>query len=158
MNKLTDEQIVKALECCIAKENCEEISCEKCPLQRYADCDIFRFKYAIDLINRQRAEIEDLTFRLEGTNLALDVFESYKSIVGELAIKDGKVVGLLNGKETKYIEKQVAKTLKIMALKNLATKIKEGLIGWDSEITDEEIEYTIDQLTEEFINDQMGKN
>ena len=60
MSKLSDNDIKKALECCIAKENCEEISCEKCPLERCADCDTVRFINALDLINRQQEEKETM--------------------------------------------------------------------------------------------------
>lgn len=57
---LTDEQIIKALRCCLAKENCEVISCEKCPLERIYECKETMFIETIYLINRQQAEIERL--------------------------------------------------------------------------------------------------
>jgi hypothetical protein len=58
-NKLTDEEIVKALECCTVDEVTD---CENCPLLRES-CAIIR-KYALDFINRQKAEIERLTKRI----------------------------------------------------------------------------------------------
>ena len=60
MKKFTDEQIIKALECCIAQENFEEISCEICPYERVCDCKEIVLQNALDLINRQKAEIENL--------------------------------------------------------------------------------------------------
>ncbi len=57
---MTDEQIIKALECCIAHENCEEVSCEFCPYERDLNCTGVMMQNAIDLINRQKAEIESL--------------------------------------------------------------------------------------------------
>ena len=54
--KLTDEEIVKALECCTDEEN---VNCEGRPLVKES-CAIIR-KYALDLIRRQKAEIERLT-------------------------------------------------------------------------------------------------
>lgn len=52
-NGLSDEDIIKALECCIKND------CDNCPfdsLLNYSDC----LKGFLDLINRQKAEIERL--------------------------------------------------------------------------------------------------
>ena len=55
-NKYTDEDIIKALECCADSKNYQ---CNKCPL--YADCEKASIaENALDLINRQKAEIERL--------------------------------------------------------------------------------------------------
>ena len=55
---MTDNEIIKAVECCLAKENCEVISCEKCPLEKQYECMDIMFHQTLDLINRQKAEIE----------------------------------------------------------------------------------------------------
>ena len=55
-NKLTDEQIIKGVECC------KEKNCTTCPC--YDDdieCGEMLIGYTIDLINRKNAEIERLT-------------------------------------------------------------------------------------------------
>ena len=57
---MTDEQIIKALECCIAQENCEKVSCEICPYDRVYDCKEVMLQNTLDLIYRQKAEIEKL--------------------------------------------------------------------------------------------------
>ena len=57
--KITDEEIIKALEYCLA----DRIECDKCVLQRECESNPFystNAKYALDLINRQKAEIERL--------------------------------------------------------------------------------------------------
>lgn len=57
MKEIIDKEIIKALECCISGKPCEEI---KCPLYK-TDCepDLYALeKYALNLINRQKAEIE----------------------------------------------------------------------------------------------------
>ena len=56
--KMTDEEVIKALECCLAKENCEEISCENCPydLNRVYECKETMLQNAIDLINRLKSQ------------------------------------------------------------------------------------------------------
>ena len=58
---MTDNEIIKALECC---KDGTAIGCKKCPL--YEDkgqtCITILSHNAIDLINRQKAEIERLKF------------------------------------------------------------------------------------------------
>ena len=49
---MTDEQIIKALEVCASKE----IRCNECPFDE--GCANYEIKYLLDLINRQKAEIE----------------------------------------------------------------------------------------------------
>ena len=53
--KFTDEEVIKALECCTTSADCEE-----CPYYAHPVCNVARSKDALDLINRQRAEIEGL--------------------------------------------------------------------------------------------------
>ena len=57
--KLTDSEIIKALECCCSKE----IQFRNCPLPQNVkdglDCGTVIAKECLDLINRQKAEIED---------------------------------------------------------------------------------------------------
>lgn len=64
-NKLTPEEIKKALECCTP----ENESCLNCPLINISvpECAGILYKETLDLINRQQAEIE----RLEKENLIL---------------------------------------------------------------------------------------
>ena len=58
--KLTDEEIAKALEQCLNRTHA--IGCLGCPyFEKDIDCDVERDKYALDLIHRQKAEIERLT-------------------------------------------------------------------------------------------------
>lgn len=52
---MTDEQIIKALECCGYK------NCKQCPnFSEDIECSEKLIKLALDLINRQKAEIERL--------------------------------------------------------------------------------------------------
>lgn len=55
---MTDNEIVKALECC-----CIEHDCSKCPYTKNKGCSCINdiLKDALDLINRQKAEIKKLT-------------------------------------------------------------------------------------------------
>lgn len=57
--KLTDEEIIKALECHINAEDC--VGCEM-----FGRCDeIILTKLVLDLINRQKSEIERLNKQME---------------------------------------------------------------------------------------------
>ena len=65
---MTDHEIIEALDCCIRHEKCE-----KCPM--YKKCDFFYDRdyvgapdiliLSLDLINRQRKEIENLQSEVE---------------------------------------------------------------------------------------------
>ena len=61
---MTDNEIIKALECCCAKENCEVVSCERCPLEKHYECTDIMFHETVDFINRQKAEILELQKRI----------------------------------------------------------------------------------------------
>lgn len=60
--KFTDNEIVKALECC-CKDNYEG-DCQNCPLQLNGGCNVILAEHALDLINRQKAEIDEKSNRL----------------------------------------------------------------------------------------------
>ena len=74
MDKLTDAEIIKALECCIAKSG---KGCSNCPYHHYyEECRTKRNNDCIDLINRQKAEIERLQKELEiKTQKRANIFE-----------------------------------------------------------------------------------
>ena len=74
MKKLMDEEIIKALECCG-----KEYSCERCILNTWLnkkrDCVGTILGGALDLINRQQAELERLNIELQAMRNAAN---SYK--------------------------------------------------------------------------------
>lgn len=51
---MTDEQIIKPLECCVAQEDCEEVSCEICFYERVYDCKKEMLQNTLNFINRQK--------------------------------------------------------------------------------------------------------
>lgn len=56
---MTDNEIIKALECCMN-------ACKECPFKKYGEeCAAKLNKCALDLINRQKAEIERLRVDLK---------------------------------------------------------------------------------------------
>ena len=54
--KLPDSEIIKALECCVKETH----TCLECPYTEFGQCEFLVMKDALDLINRQKAEIERL--------------------------------------------------------------------------------------------------
>lgn len=63
---LTDEDVVEGLERCISTTT--DKACAGCPFNKQNLCDIDQWaleKYALNLINRQKAEIERLNKEVE---------------------------------------------------------------------------------------------
>ena len=54
---MTDDEIIKALECC---DFTDIKACEECPLYNTFDCSFVIIDKTLDLVNRQKAEIERL--------------------------------------------------------------------------------------------------
>ena len=83
---MTDNEIIKAWECCKAEYNCTI-----CPLLNDSYCDITLATHSLDLINRQKAEIERLekdSKRLKKVQKQLDdAMKMYSTIKAE-AVKE----------------------------------------------------------------------
>lgn len=81
---MTDAEIIKALECCSQ----ETYDCDNCPLNKTEEslCFIEIKKYALDIITRQKAEIEKLK---SGIVVELDNYASeYDSKIKAEAVKE----------------------------------------------------------------------
>ena len=63
MKTFEDNEIIKAVECCIGNTKCGE-----CPMFRTPNCMNKVFGYALDLINRKNAEMERLKEHIKHTN------------------------------------------------------------------------------------------
>ncbi len=61
---MTDTEIIKALECC-SNSNSDEDYCKDCPYNSIKYCASAISKDALNLINRQKAEIEEIVHKLE---------------------------------------------------------------------------------------------
>ena len=69
---MTDNEIIKALECCVSSTSSE--ACEGCPFNEMEVCDSDHYaleKYTLSIINRQKAEIERLTKEKEEQDQAI---------------------------------------------------------------------------------------
>lgn len=71
---MTDKEIIKALECCTY--NITQEKCAECPLYG-GHCTTELARYTLDLINRQKAEVE--RFQAEADQIA----EDYSNLVIE---------------------------------------------------------------------------
>ena len=80
-HKFTDEEIIKALECCTNKDR---KYCTNCPLKNEFVCVNQLASEALDLINRQKAEIERLQKKQD---LFANIGKMYSEIKAE-AVKE----------------------------------------------------------------------
>lgn len=126
--KMTDEEIMKALECCC---NYGLLKCQKCPKQSDSKTCMYDLsKDALDLINRKDAENERLKKILENR---------------------GEICKLCEGKYTEKIKRARAK-----AIKEFAERLKAEYIFW--KIEDGSLRkiipiYAIDYLVKEMVGD-----
>ena len=64
---MTDNEIIKALECC--KKPLSESNCKECAFYHSGRCSLNMLNAVLDLINRQKAEIERLKKNIDGLNI-----------------------------------------------------------------------------------------
>lgn len=106
--KMTDEEIIKALESCIVDDfyKIRNALCAKCAYCQYTDCKRRLQQDALDLINRKDAEIERLNKILENR---------------------GEICKLCEGKYTEKIKRAKSEAIKAFA-HLLIDKAKKGVI------------------------------
>lgn len=80
---MTDEVIIKVLECCFLSE----CACENCPYSNLEICDTAKMiKMVIDFINRQKAEIENVNVYCENLEI------SQNHLLNELATAKSEAI------------------------------------------------------------------
>lgn len=110
---MTDNEIIEALECCI-KDDYDK-GCTECPVHCYKGCDFHLAKFALDLINRQQAEIE----RLQNTIISLS---DYLDILG-IDKTDTSIV-----RTATELNAQIRADVKAEVIKQFAERVKSRLI------------------------------
>ena len=90
---MTDEQIVKALECCIKSDHFGECFANKCPMISEEGCKVWNDDHKLlnmlyDLIKRQQADKERLEIELQAMRIAAN---SYKSRVQTLEMDNAQL-------------------------------------------------------------------
>ena len=81
---MTDNEIIKALECC---GNPYSI-CAECPIKDDHGCNEQLAKYALDIIKRQQAEIERLKNEIQITKDAYTMLQTKNEIIKSEAVKE----------------------------------------------------------------------
>ncbi len=122
MSKMTDEQIIKALECCIKSTS----DCDNCPLHITGDgdCTDKAKQGALDIINRQQTEIEKLNVELVGMRGACNSYKMhYDNAKAEMeSLKADKIIAERHEKDARELYKDVViqlKTAKAEAIKDI---------------------------------------
>ena len=122
---MTDEQIIKALECCVKTEFISD--CAKCEMFAF-DCKDILIENALDLINRQKAEIEEWKEEADRWQNAFCKVNEDMSTIKSEAIKDfakrlkRTSIGLEIG-DDKKLKMTVVSTV---AIDNLVKEMTEG--------------------------------
>ena len=127
--KMTDEEIIKALECCAD----EDMGCEVCPYWAKG-CTVE--KDTIDLINRQQAEIE----RLKEEN------KFHRKTITENAQRALEVT-------IEEIEKAKSEAIKEFA-ERLKTIFNFGVRVYEGKCTVDGVVHNIDNLVKEMVGDE----
>ena len=130
---MSDNDIIKALECCRVEKG--SYSCKKCPLFcRIPACQSHLAEAALDLINRQKAEIERLL------KDCADIDNFARDICKERMLKGKTVADFEDLQE--YIKKKRAE-----AIKEFAERLKAIYGEWL-------YDYKIDDLVKEMMEEQ----
>lgn len=103
---MTDNEIIKALECC-TKQGCSDNETKECPLKPYEDCSTRLAINALDLINRQKAEIA----RLQKTQDDIDNFA--RDLCEERVLKGKAIADFEDLQE--YIRKEKSEAIREFA-------------------------------------------
>ena len=152
---MTDKEIIKALECCCDEEVVH--FCSKCPMyiqdKENDFCQEDLAKKALDLINRQNAEIKSLTEKLEALGDPLQdaqykIAEQQAEIarLKEFIEKDqGLILHLTNVSKDEYDNK-----IKAEAIKDFAERLKEKATSTFYEehkyVDTEDIDYVVKEM------------
>ena len=105
---MTDEQITKALECCI-DSNC--YSCPDSVANSTGNCEHNLMRDALDLINRQKSTINELTKAYKSLksekNAVIESLQHYKLLYEELKDEHLETIKLIKNAESEAIKEFV---------------------------------------------------
>lgn len=120
MEKLADNEIIKALECCNSTERGHCLN--KCPYYNYsANCTRSMINDARDLINRQKAEIFELKKQVEHFQSKNgELFKLNNNIVEENGYKDAEIERLKKSRDDLYEEMSERQKEEVEIVRRLA--------------------------------------
>lgn len=113
---MTDNEIIKALEWVVNCNGRNVVDCIGCPLAEfYPCCEEKALEFALDLINRQKAEIERLNSRKE-------------VVVPSMRLIDGNPLNGFNLESHRFVARTV-EDVKAEAYKEFAEEVNKELFG-----------------------------
>jgi hypothetical protein len=139
---MNDNEIKKALECCSVFG-----LCHKCPYANTHNCANQSAKDTLDLINRQRAEIERLEIELKAMRGAANSYKAEVERLGSLAeeLVDGNEAWVSDNCELR----KKLKTAKSEAIRDFAESVKMAFYYEFDEIIPSIMADRIDNLVKE---------
>lgn len=152
MSKMTDEQIIKALECCIKPTS----DCDNCPLYIRGDGDcIDKAKQgALDIINRQQAKNEKLNVELVGMRGACNSYKMHydnaKAEIERLRIRLRKVRSQFTALSKMHSEIR-AEAIKEFAGEIISDLLPKILVGYDAKAL--ELSFAISNKLKEMVGE-----
>lgn len=166
--KMSDQEIIRALECIASEEN---VLCDSCPNKKFylLECHRQGAKNALDLINRQQAELDNYSHNIKNlteSNMQLhkeieDVRIAVKSYKGkyESAVETARELKLVIAEKQAEIERLTEENLILSS--NADTAFQDGLNEAQelyaeqirNEIKTEAIKDFAERLKNEIIND-----
>lgn len=120
---MTDNEIIKALECCQ-----KNVLCEQCPLNEKSSCINKLSTYALDFIARQQAEIERLKDEVSKTRRkalleAKSKFAGHSDYHGDTILC--KLICMAEGKEVEIATPLDKSEIKSEAIKEFVEKLHD---------------------------------
>lgn len=153
---MTDNEIIKALECCS-----KNILCGQCPLKEKNNCINKLSAYALELISRQQAEIERLHDEVSKTRRkalleASSKFAGHSDYHGDTILC--KLICMAEGKEVEIAKPLDKSEIKSESVKEFVKKHKEimrSFLDDDNEFLMKWCEYEVntDNLVKEMVGD-----
>ena len=147
-NKLTDNEIIKALECCYTTENPWENPCKNCPLCDVEECnDVLMAEYVKDLINRLQAQNKDLAETVHNLTIEKDaLFDKAEELKAEV-VRLNALVKTKN-KLIKGLDQSISYAYD-RAIEEFATRLKCGVSITSGIITCDDIDNLVKEMVGE---------
>lgn len=143
-HKFTDEEVIRALECCNRNGSCSKCPYDRARFEYETDCASEMTADALDLINRQRGEIE----RMEEKNIENERFLNVRVMESVNAVSEA------HRKYERALEECI-KSTKAEAVKEFADRLKTYYRNLDT-TAGGLVEYHIDQVVKEFLGKGGG--
>jgi hypothetical protein len=125
-HKYTDEEVIRALECCV---NGTSEACLKCTFgltPPYPVCKTMVEKYALDLINRQRAEIKAL--EMDNAQLQSDIINANQNSDHIKGLWEAEREKVEKAKQKVVNACKMLKNARAEAIKEFAERLETALL------------------------------